>query len=223
MRKLIYIPILHTQADMGALAEPLQTIAIQKIGREKWKSNVEAVEQFWAHIREEMLKGRLPFPRVRLYQDGLPVCTREADIVGDLARAGSSNHQLLVELIARGATLMGTESPDLLLEEYNLVQRVCTARDLEEASRIKEQQRILGQSLLQRRDQYIAARINDTLRIGETGILFLGMLHSPLRWLASDIRVTYPICRLSSEKVRVPSNQKRRQPHGKPHHGPDCG
>jgi hypothetical protein len=47
--------------------------------------------------------------------------------------------------------------------------------------------------LLKRRDQYIARRINDTLLAGETGLIFLGMLHSVRSWLDKDIRVVYPI------------------------------
>jgi len=47
--------------------------------------------------------------------------------------------------------------------------------------------------LLKRRDQYIARRINDTLLAGETGLIFLGMLHSVRSWLDKDIRIVYPI------------------------------
>jgi hypothetical protein len=195
MRNLIYIPIIHTQADMGALAESFQAIAIQKIGREKWKNNVTATEQFWSGIRREILKWDLPFPHVRLYQDGLPMCGCEADIVADLAKSGSPNHQLLVHLMERGAVLMGTESPDLLIEEYNLVQRVLAARDPKEAARIREQQKTLSQRLLLSRDQFVSGRINETLGIGETGVLFLGMFHSPMQWFAADIQVSYPIGR----------------------------
>ena len=193
MRRLRYIPIIHTEADMGALAASFRTVAIQKVGRQKWENTVTAVKEFWAVIRDEMEKWNLPFPHVRLYQDGLPVCGREAEIVADLAQSGSANHQVLVSLMERGARLMGTESPDLLLEEYNLVERVLAAGSMEEASKIKAQQRMLSQSLLLRRDQHIARRINETLGSEETGILFLGMLHSPMRWFAPDIRVSYPI------------------------------
>jgi hypothetical protein len=195
MRNLIYIPIIHTQADMGALAESFRAIAIERIGRERWKSNVVATEQFWSGIRQEILKWDLPFPHVRLYQDGLPVCGCEADIVADLAKSGSPNHQLLVQLMGRGATLMGTESPDLLIEEYSLVQRILTARSSKEAARIKEQQRTLSQRLLLRRDQFVSRRVNESLGVGETGVLFLGMLHSPMQWFAGDIQVSYPIGR----------------------------
>jgi hypothetical protein len=112
-----------------------------------------------------------------------------------LAKSGSPNHQLLVQLMGRGATLMGTESPDLLIEEYSLVQRILTARSSKEAARIKEQQRTLSQRLLLRRDQFVSRRVNESLGVGETGVLFLGMLHSPMQWFAGDIQVSYPIGR----------------------------
>lgn len=195
MRNLIYIPIIHTQADMGALAESFRAIAVEKIGRERWKSNMAVIEQFWAGIRQEILKWVLPFPHVRLYQDGLPVCGCEADIVADLAKSGSANHQLLVQLMGRGATLMGTESPELLIEEYNLVQRVLAARSSKESARIREQQKTLSQRLLLRRDEFVSKRVNETLGVAETGVLFLGMLHSPMQGFARDIQVSYPVGR----------------------------
>jgi hypothetical protein len=47
----------------------------------------------------------------------------------------------------------------------------------------------LSEELLKKRDRFIARRINSTLRPGETGILFLGMLHSLAALLDEDIRV----------------------------------
>jgi hypothetical protein len=47
--------------------------------------------------------------------------------------------------------------------------------------------------LLKRRDEYIARRINETLRAGETGLIFLGMLHSLGSWLDKEIRLVYLI------------------------------
>jgi hypothetical protein len=51
----------------------------------------------------------------------------------------------------------------------------------------------MSDSLLKRRDQFIADRINDTLCPGETGILFLGMLHSLRHLLDEQIKVVYPV------------------------------
>jgi hypothetical protein len=194
-RALIYIPIIHTQADMGALARSVRRVTVQKLGRQAWKRNVDVIGRMWAEIRRTVEAWDLPWEKVRLYQDGLPRCGREAEIVADLAKAGSPNHQLLLSLMKRGATLMGTESPALLLEEYRLVQEILAAEDPAEAARIEARHEARSRSLLARRDQYIARRINESLRAGETGILFLGMLHSLDSRLAKDIRVTYPIRR----------------------------
>jgi hypothetical protein len=194
-RTLIYIPIIHTQADMGKLAPSVRRVTVQKLGRQAWKRNVDLIGQMWEEIRRTVEAWDLPWEKVRLYQDGLPRCGREAEIVADLAVAGSPNHQLLLSLMKRGATLMGTESPDLLLEEYRLVQQILAAKDPKDAARIEARHEPRSRSLLAQRDQYIARRINESLRAGETGLLFLGMLHSLDSRLAKDIRVTYPILR----------------------------
>lgn len=194
-RTLIYIPIIHTQADMGALARSVRRVTVQKLGRRAWKRNVDVIEQMWAEICRTVEGWKLPWENVRLYQDGLPRCEREAEIVTELAGAGSPNHRLLLSLMKRGATLVGTESPDLLLEEYRLVQQILAAKDPEEAARVEARHEARSRSLLAQRDQYIAGRINESLRAGETGLLFLGMLHSLDSRLAKDIRVTYPMCR----------------------------
>ena len=202
MRTLIYIPIIHTQADMGALAGAMQRLAIEKLGRREWERSVKVVDQLWTVIRETIEEMDLPYPRVRLFQDGLPQCEREIQIVTDLANAGSLNHQVLLFLMAQGATLMGTESPDLLLEEYQLAQQVLNAQGLGEAERVQARQKSLSQSLLGKRDRYIAERINETLGEGETGIVFVGMLHSLEEHLARDIQVHYPILRPAQSRER---------------------
>jgi len=132
--------------------------------------------------------------RVRLYQDGLPVCGREAEIVTELAQAGSRNHQLLLRLMAQGAVLMGTEKGNLLMQEYQLARQSLTTRP-PRAAGLAASRRATSQDLLQRRDQFIARRIHETLQSGETGILFLGMLHSLEGYLHPDVKVIYPLHR----------------------------
>lgn len=190
-RTLIHVPVIHAPVDMGRLAEPIRKIKIEKLGRQGWKSNVAGIEQMWKEIRRRVEQWDLPYPRVRVYQDGLPVCGHEVEIVSDLATAGSPNHQLILYLLKKGAALTGTESAEILLEEYSLVKRFLAAKTEEETRTIAEQQRRLSKDLLRRRDEFIAIRINETLCTGETGILFLGMLHDLGNRLAPDIRVSY--------------------------------
>jgi hypothetical protein len=84
---------------------------------------------------------------------------------------------------------MGTESSELLVEEYQLIKEDFASGKPEFATREEPRRKALRDSLLKRRDEYIAGRINETLRAGEMGLIFLGMLHSLGSWLDKDIRV----------------------------------
>lgn len=193
-RILFYFPIIHTQADMGELRESVVRATLEKVGRAGLSRKTVAIDKIWTEIERVIDSLALSFDRVRLYQDGLPVCGREAEIVTELAQAGSRNHQLLLRLMARGATIMGTESGDLLVQEYQLAKQSLAARP-PRAAGVAAQRRALNEALLQRRDLFIAQRLNSTLKPGETGILFLGMLHSVERYLHQDLKVIYPLHR----------------------------
>jgi len=193
-RTLIYLPIVHTQADMGALKESVAQATLEKMGRAGLARKTAAIDKIWTEIEAAIEALPLSFDRVRLYQDGLPVCGREAEIVTELAQAGSRNHQLLLRLMAQGAVLMGTESGDLLVQEYQSAKQSLTTRP-PRAAGVAAANRAWSAALLQRRDQFMAQRINDTLKDGETGILFLGMLHSLEQYLNPDVKVIYPLQR----------------------------
>lgn len=193
MRTLLHIPILHTQIDMGSLGKSVETVAIQKMGKRQWELSRQAIEQAWTTIEQVVTQLEVPYDRVRLYQDGLPVCGREREIVTELAASGSRNHQILLRLMERGAILMGAESPDLLVEEYRLVNSLLATQSAGGVVKATLEQQEQSRLLLQKRDGYIAQRINDTLQPGETGILFIGMLHSINNMLSADIRIGYPL------------------------------
>jgi hypothetical protein len=192
-RSLIWFPIIHTPADMGALRGIVQEVQINKLGRHGWQRSLAVVDKFWTRIETVVAGLALNYHKVRLYQDGLPECGRTLEIVTELAKAGSRNHRLLLQLMNKGAILTGTESPTLLLEEYRLMNEVFSSRDPEEIERNEARTEAARQRLLAHRDQHIAARINKTLEPGETGILFLGALHSLAGLLDRSIRITYPL------------------------------
>ncbi|MBU1162112.1 MAG: hypothetical protein KKF96_06110 [Proteobacteria bacterium] len=194
-RTLIYIPVIHTRADMGGLSEALQRATLKKFGQKSLKRKIYLINKMWTEIEQAIEGLDLRYEKVRLYQDGLPVCGREAEIVRDLARAGSRNHRLLLRLMERGATIMGTEFSELLVEEYGLIKQLMTVEDIHRGKEIEARQKALADALIRKRDQYIADRIDQTLQIGETGILFLGMLHALENGLHKDIRVIYPVNR----------------------------
>jgi hypothetical protein len=189
-RTLVYIPIIHTQADMGTLGPALNRMKLARLGRRGSARQADLVARKWDAIERAVAK--LPEAKLRVYQDGLPVCGREREIVAQMAAAGSRNHQLLLHLEERGAVLMGTESAELLLEEYRLQATAIEARTALAAARVESQQKPLRDALLEKRDRFIAARIDATLAAGETGLLFLGMLHAVNRYLSPDIQVVRP-------------------------------
>jgi len=177
---------------MGALSGSIERLKIKKLGKRRWERNVSQIGQLWSQIEQGIDKLVLPYKRVRIYQDGLPVCGRELEIVTELANAGSRNHRLLLRLRDKGAMIMGTESSELLVEEYQFVKEEFATGKAEASLRSEARWKALRDLLLKRRDEYIARRISDTLRAGETGLLFLGMLHSIRPWLDKDVRVFCP-------------------------------
>ncbi|MFO7971643.1 MAG: hypothetical protein R6U40_07815 [Desulfobacterales bacterium] len=195
-RTLIYLPIIHTQSDLGALGESIRRIGLRKVGKQSMQRKIELINRVWTEIENAIDRLDLSYESVRLYQDGLPVCGREVEIVSELASAGGRNHQLLMRLMDKGATLMGTESPELLIVEYERAKQITDTENILKKDRGKALQKRSGDQLLKKRDRYIAGRINTTLDKGETGLLFLGMLHSLQGLLDRDIRVIYPVRRI---------------------------
>jgi hypothetical protein len=175
---------------MGGLGQAVQEVTIQKLGQEGWERNITLIDKVWNSIEQAIESWSLPYPKVRVYQDGLPVCGRELELVTEIARIGSRNHQLLLRMHRHGATIMGTELADLLVKEYKLIKQVLQTRNPEEAARLESRQKKTSDSLLKQRDQFIAERINGTLGAGEIGVLFLGMLHSVAPFIAADIDIT---------------------------------
>lgn len=111
---------------------------------------------------------------------------------------------MLVNLIDRGARLTGTESPQLLLEEYQLNCRILGVDPVvpnaaSRAGGLREEAR----RLLESRDRFVASRIAETLQAGECGLVFLGMLHSLEGRLPPDIRLT--VLQTVDRKAPVPA------------------
>jgi hypothetical protein len=174
---LIYVPIIHSEADLGGVGDEVRRQFEEVLGAEAWTHRYASVEGMWEGLRAKLLALPLSWPDIRLFQDGLPVCGWERQIVSDLAAKGGRNHQLLTALMERGATLMGTEDPALLVEEYRRIQRLTLAAQRNEPDQVAEELKREGEELLRRRDSFIAHRIDTTVQAGETGLLFLGLFH----------------------------------------------
>jgi len=208
MRKLLVIPIVHTAADLGRLEHRLEQLKQATMPRERVEASRKQVARFWEELRVAIQSWQLDFSKVVVYQDALPFAPAthvglEIKIVRELAAVGSANHQLLEWMHEQGASILGTESPELLVAEYSLVRKQLGMVDKlsldqeklskpETASEISEVEAQLA-DLLNRRDQFIAARIDTTLEQDQTGIILIGLLHSVEKWLPDDIEVDFPI------------------------------
>jgi hypothetical protein len=202
MRQLIYVPVIHSEADMGTVAEPHKKEFTDKFGVCVWNEHIKAVDEMWEGIRGRLSKLDVDHSRMRIYQDGLPLCGREMDIVRDVAAQGSQNHRIVVSLVQRGASLEGTEDVQLLLKEYQYIQAVNNELEPTEKQKKAKSLSTKRKWLLRQRDRFIAQRIDETLKEGETGVLFAGMAHGIDKYLPKDINVSYLIFRLPFRKLR---------------------
>lgn len=190
MRKLVYVRIVHTSADMGSLGEELIQETISKIGREKWEENKRLIEKFWEELEKEIFQLNLDLEHTIIYQDGLP-CGGEIGmkIVHNTAELGSKNYQIIEKMVAKGAKITATENPELLIEERNLLLEILKDSSTKEKEEAKMKYIAKKEFLLERRDAYIASRINKTLDNEQTGILFIGAEHNVISKLDDDIEV----------------------------------
>lgn len=201
MRRLVYVPIVHTMVDMGSRAQALKEESIRQFGAEQWEGSRRLIEEIWKGIREKLLTLQLPWERVRIYQDGLPLSGKELDIAQEVAAQGSTNYQIVMELVRRGARLMGTESPELLTREYAHVKRIAEASTDGEREEARRGYAAESAEILKERDAFIARRIAETLQEGEVGLLFLGMVHEVDRLLPEEIQVEFLFDRLPLREV----------------------
>src|SRR5271165_4905287 len=182
MAHLLHVPVVHSSAEMGSAASGYKAAFIARFGEQKWRERSKEYTAIWHVIRDgidRVIKRRgAALPQVKLYQDSLPVCGQEVALVEQLAAQGSENHKLLAELMQRGAILVGTESPKLLLDEYRLLQ-------------VPNHTEAQAATLLEQRDRFIAERIDVTLGEQELGILFMGALHQVHHYLPPRITVEH--------------------------------
>lgn len=186
-RVLVYIPVIHSAADLGSLAQGARERLAQVIGRAAADQRIAAIQGWWRELGRRLDSLPVDWNRTRLYQDGLPVCEHEMAIVTELAHKGNPNHAILLALVSRGATLMGTEDAALVVQEYRRFQKLVQAEKagVSDAAALRAE----GERLLRARDEYIAARVDATLLPEESGVLFIGAAHRVAELLAGKMIV----------------------------------
>lgn len=188
-RMLVHVPIIHSQADMGSYREQVRHAYIRQKGVRAWEDSRRAIDRFWEVMEKRILSLDLDYARLRIYQDALPVCGREADIIRDLAQTGAANYTILQILMERGATVEGTESLELLLRERDLLSANGNSPGAPANRRDRQAVAEAAADLLRARDRFISARIDETLKPRDIGMLFIGALHHVTDLLPGTIKV----------------------------------
>lgn len=188
MRSLIYVPVIHTSADLGSMAKDISKRGIRDLGEEIWTKHRKTVESFWDAISDYF--DSLDVKGMKIYQDGM-VGDGELGqkIVEDTAKAGSKNYQLVAKLLERGAVLVKTEDFKFVKQEYDRLLAITQAKSILRKVMAFLKYKLVKTILLNRRDAFIAKRIDETLRAGEEGIVFIGAFHKIKGRLPKNIQV----------------------------------
>lgn len=189
MRTLIYVPVIHTSADLGSLAKDVTKRGVADLGTEAWREHQKTVDGFWYALSLYFNYGVDEW-RLKVYQDGM-VAEGEigAKIVEEGLRSGSKNYELVARLLKQGAILVKTEDFNLVKEERDRLLTIIQAKSTTQKIAAFIKYKFIKNRLLRKRDKFIAQRINDTLDDGERGVLFVGAFHNVKKWLAKDIQI----------------------------------
>ncbi len=188
MRTLIYVPVIHTSADLGSMAKDISKRGIRDLGEEIWTKHRKTVEGFWDAISDYF--NSLDVKGMKIYQDGM-VGEGEVGqkIVEDTAKAGSKNYQLLAKLLERGAVLVKTEDFKFVKQEYDKLLAITRAKSILRKVMAFLKYKLVKTILLNKRDTFIAKRIDETLEPDDKGILFIGAFHKIKGRLPKNIQV----------------------------------
>ena len=190
MRTLIYVPIIHNYADMGIAKK----LALDPDG-ERYEFE-KAIDRLWNMIGRDIAGMNLDFRKIMIYQDSWCETSDHKSLITNASR-GSRNYQLILRYLRRGATLIDTEKFSLVFDSFF----VRTARRYAIEPELFFQMRMFIHAVilrilldtgsfstkkdLDRRDAYVAKRIQDTLGEGQTGILFMGADHGVDRFITA--------------------------------------
>jgi len=188
MRTLLYVPIIHTSADLGSLAEEVHRKGLENFGENMWRDHLRTIDGFWDALF--LYFDSINVSGAKIFQDGM-VADGDVglNIIQEGEKAGSKNHQLVSKLLHRGALLMKTEDFNLVKKERDRLLKMIRAKTTVEKLFGLVIYKLTKKLLLNQRDDDIARRIDLALDEGETGILFIGAYHHVQPRLARDIKI----------------------------------
>lgn len=188
MRTLLYVPIIHTSADFGSIAKEVTKRGIADLGEDVWKEHQRTVEGIWDAISHYF--EPVDVSGMKIYQDGMVVGGEMGlKIVEEIAKTGSKNHELVLSLLKKGAILVKTEVLKLVKEERDRILALTQAKSLTQKIIAVIRYKLVKNRLLNKRDDFIAKKIDETLNNGAPGIIFVGAYHNIKKRLPKDIQI----------------------------------
>ena len=182
------MPIIHTAPDLGSIAPLIAQRSSEICGKERWDKHKETVYLFWDSLSRYF--DTVKAPELKIYQDGLMASGELGrKIIEEGAARGSKNHQIVLKLIQRDGEIRKTEDVSLLKKEYDYILRLAQTKSPFEKGLVYFGYKRDKYRLLEERDKFVANTINETLKEGEFGVLFIGVYHDVPHRLASDIIV----------------------------------
>ena len=147
-RRLIYVPRMYTMEEI-----------MLATGRKVSEDVKEEIEGFWHNLENQLSKfGRID----KVYRDMITADGEEG--AQQLSMIDPYNFEVVKALLGKGAKLVRTEDPLLVKEAEAWVGSM--ARGSPSAVELFREN-------LRDRNNYISKRIDETLKPGETGILFI--------------------------------------------------
>ena len=188
MRTLLYVPVIHSSADLGSIAKAAEQRGVKGLGQELWDKHRATVDGFWDALLTYF--DSIDVQGMKIYQDGM---VADGDVgkklAEETAKAGSKNYQLILRLLERGAVLVQTEDFKLVKKEYDQLHAIAQAQSLSRKIIAFIRYKMVKTRLLYERDAFIADKIDQTLKNGETAILFIGAFHHTKKRLPGNIRI----------------------------------
>jgi len=188
MRTLLYVPVIHTSADLGAIAKDVNKRGIIDLGEAVWREHGRTVAGFWDALAAYF--DPIDVSGMKIYQDGM-VADGEVGqkIIEEGVKSGSRNYEILSKLLNRGAMLVKTENLQFVMEERDRLLDITKAKSTSRKLIAFAKYKLLKNRLLKKRDKFINGRIEETLNQGEKGIIFIGAYHNIKDILAKTIMI----------------------------------
>jgi len=188
MRTLIFVPIIHTSADLGSLANDVAKRGIADLGEDLWKAYRMTIEGLWDAISHYF--NSKDVSGMKIYQDGMVAeGVVGQEIVEAGIKSGSKNYEIALRLIKRGAILVKTEDFKLVKEERDRLLSITQTKSIIKKLLAFIKYKLVKNRLLNKRDKFITRRIDETLNEGESGIIFIGAYHNIKKRLPRDIQI----------------------------------